>query len=42
MLQCVRHLPATPPNPQMLPAIQQRIEEQLRDQRVGQSGKRDF
>ncbi len=26
-----------PPNPQMLPAIQQRIEEQLRDQRVGQS-----
>ncbi len=42
MLQCVRHLPATPPNPQMLPAIQQRIEEQLRDQRVGQSANEIF
>jgi parvulin-like peptidyl-prolyl isomerase len=34
-LQCVRHLAATPPNPQLLPAIQQRIEDQLRDQRLG-------
>jgi len=42
MLQCVRQLAATPPNPQMLPAIQQRIEEQLRDQRVGQSANEIF
>ena len=42
MLQGVRQLAATPPNPQMLPAIQQRIEEQLRDQRVGQSANEIF
>ncbi len=42
MIQCVRQLAATPPNPQMLPAIQQRIEEQLRDQRVGQSANEIF
>ncbi|MCA9134680.1 MAG: peptidylprolyl isomerase, partial [Planctomycetales bacterium] len=34
-LQCVRHLEATLPNPQLLPAIQQRIHDQLRDQRLG-------
>ncbi len=42
MLQCVRQLPATPPNPQMLPTIQQRIEDQLRDQRVGESANQIF
>ncbi|MCA9157220.1 MAG: peptidylprolyl isomerase [Planctomycetales bacterium] len=34
-LQCVRHFEATPPNAQFLPAIQQRIHDQLRDQRLG-------
>lgn len=35
MLQCVRHLQATTPNAQLLPAIQQRIHDQIRDQRLG-------
>jgi parvulin-like peptidyl-prolyl isomerase len=35
VLQCVRHLPASAPNAQFLPAIQQRIHDQLRDQRLG-------
>ncbi len=35
MLQCVRHFDATPPNPQSLPSIGQRIHDQLRDQRLG-------
>ncbi len=35
ILQCVRHFEATPPNPQLLPAIQQRIHDQIRDQRLG-------
>jgi parvulin-like peptidyl-prolyl isomerase len=34
-LQCVRHFDATPPNAQLLPSIQQRIHDQLRDQRLG-------
>lgn len=34
-LQCVRHLEAGFPSAQMLPAIRGRIEEQLRDQRLG-------
>lgn len=34
-LQCVRHFDATTPNAQLLPAIQQRIHDQLRDQRLG-------
>ena len=34
-LQCVRHYEATPPNPQLLPSIEQRIHDQLRDQRLG-------
>ena len=42
ILQCVRQLAATPPNPQMLPTIQQRIEDQLRDQRVGGSANQIF
>lgn len=42
ILQCVRQLAATPPNPQMLPTIQQRIEDQLRDQRVGESANQIF
>ncbi len=41
-LQCVRHLPATPPNAQLLPAIQQRIEDQLRDQRLGKAADEIF
>lgn len=35
LLQCVRHLEATPPHAQLLPAIQQRIHDDLRDQRLG-------
>lgn len=35
MLQCITHVAATPPNPQLLPAIKQRIEDQLRDERLG-------
>lgn len=42
ILQCVRHLPATPPNPQLLPAIQQRIEDALRDQRLGKAADEIF
>ncbi len=34
-LQCVRHYAATPPNAQLLPSIQQRIHDQIRDQRLG-------
>lgn len=41
-LQCVRILPATPPAPQALPAIQQRVEDQLRDQRLGQAANEIF
>jgi parvulin-like peptidyl-prolyl isomerase len=37
ILQCVRHLPATPPSPQLMPAIRQRIGDQLRDQRLGEA-----
>lgn len=37
MLQCVRHLEATPPDPQLLPAIQERIVDHLRDRRLQQS-----
>jgi parvulin-like peptidyl-prolyl isomerase len=37
MLQCVRHLPATPPDPQLLPAIQERIVDHLRDQRLAKA-----
>ena len=37
MLQCVRHLAATPPDPQLLPAIQERIVDHLRDRRLQQS-----
>ncbi len=33
-LQCVRHLPAAPPDPQLLPAIQERIVDHLRDRRL--------
>ncbi len=42
MLQGVRHLPATPPNSQLLPAIQERIEDQLRDQRLGNAADEIF
>jgi parvulin-like peptidyl-prolyl isomerase len=42
ILQCVRHTAATPPAPQMLPTIQQQIEEQLRDKRVGESANQIF
>ncbi|MEZ6136033.1 MAG: peptidylprolyl isomerase [Pirellulaceae bacterium] len=35
MLQCNQHLAATPPSPQLLPAIQQRIADELRDARLG-------
>ncbi|MEM7477470.1 MAG: peptidylprolyl isomerase [Planctomycetota bacterium] len=35
IVQCVRHLAATPPSPDMMPMIQERITEQLRDQRLG-------
>ena len=35
LLQCVRHLPATPPSPNLMPEIRNRIAEQLRDQRLG-------
>ena len=34
MLQCVRHLEGAFPNAQMLPMIQGRIAEQLRDKRT--------
>jgi len=37
LLQCVRHLPATPPDPQLLPAIQERIVDHLRDHRLQQA-----
>jgi parvulin-like peptidyl-prolyl isomerase len=37
LLQCVRHLPPTPPDPQLLPAIQERIVDHLRDQRLQQA-----
>lgn len=37
MLQCVRHLAATPPDPQLMPAIQERIVDHLRDRRLQQS-----
>lgn len=37
ILQCVRHYPATPPDPQTLPIIQERIVDQLRDQRLGKA-----
>jgi parvulin-like peptidyl-prolyl isomerase len=37
ILQCVRHLPATPPDPQLLPAIQERIIDHLRDQRLAKA-----
>lgn len=42
ILQGVRQLPATPPAPQMLPTIQQRIEDQIRDRRVGESANQIF
>jgi parvulin-like peptidyl-prolyl isomerase len=42
MLQCVRQLPATPPNAQMIPAIQQRITDQIRDQRLGEAANQIF
>jgi parvulin-like peptidyl-prolyl isomerase len=42
ILQCVRHLPATPPDPQFLPAIQQRIVDHLRDQRLGKAAEELF
>lgn len=35
ILQCVRHLEASFPSPQMLPMIRQRISDQLRDRRLG-------
>ncbi len=37
MLQCVRHLQATPPDPQLLPAIQERIVDHMRDRRLQQA-----
>ncbi len=37
ILQCVRHLDASFPSAQLLPMIQGRIEEQLRDQRLGEA-----
>ncbi|MBX3423469.1 MAG: peptidylprolyl isomerase [Pirellulaceae bacterium] len=37
LLQCVRHLPATPPDPQLLPAIQERIVDHLRDERLAKA-----
>lgn len=37
LLQCVRHLPATPPDPQLLPAIQERVVDHLRDRRLQQA-----
>lgn len=42
ILQCVRHLPATPPSPQLLPSIKQRIEDKLRDQRLGEAANTIF
>lgn len=41
-LQCVRHFDATPPNAQLLPSIQQRIHDQLRDQRLGSAADEIF
>lgn len=35
MLQCVRHVPGSPPNPQALPMIRSGISERIRDQRLG-------
>jgi parvulin-like peptidyl-prolyl isomerase len=35
MLQCVRHVPGSPPNPQALPMIRAGISERIRDQRLG-------
>lgn len=37
MLQCVRHYKEAYPNPQTLPVIRARVEEQLRDQRLGKA-----
>lgn len=37
ILQCVRHFPATTPDPQFLPAIKERIIDQLRDVRLGKA-----
>ncbi len=42
ILQCVRHLPATPPPPQMIPAIQERITDEIRDRRLGQAADEIF
>lgn len=41
-LQCVRHLPATPPAPQLIPAIQSRIGDEIRDRRLGQAADEIF
>ena len=37
LLQCVRHLEPSMPTAQMLPLIQERIADQLRDQRLGEA-----
>ena len=37
ILQCVRHFPPTTPDPQFLPAIKERIIDQLRDVRLGKA-----
>ncbi len=42
ILQCVRHLEPTPPPPQMLPAIQERITDELRDRRLGKAADEIF
>lgn len=37
ILQCVRHLPANYPAPQYIPAIEERIADQLQEQRLGKA-----
>lgn len=41
-LQCVRHLPPTPLAPQLIPAIQVRITDEIRDRRLGQAADEIF
>ncbi len=41
-LQCVRHLDASMPSPELLPLIRQRISDQLRDRRLAQAAEGIF
>ena len=42
VLQCVRHLPAQPVSPQLLPMIRQRIADEVRDARLGDAANQIF